>query len=581
MRVKDSQNGVSAKAFSGTTGIMLAFDIDEKLKKDFLGFAIRRTDKFKTAWLQGALRFPGEQTGTTFGLVDSNLAPIQKFRWSDYSVYPGSDYTYEIIAVNGKPGKLKYTEGPTLKISTQSTTSGKHEVVFNRAVAASQAYERKFGQTKPNNEDDPAHLEAREWLSRGIKERLLSFLRRAKDNTFSLDIAIYEFEVREIVDVLNKLVNKANAPKIRLIYHAKKKDEQTLVNEERVHELDRKITVIPRVTHKIFHHKFVILKQNGQPVSVLAGSTNFTDNAFYLQANVVHVMNDQAIAGAYDKLFENLVANSSDPSKTKAYNSEPENFAPVGNAHIYFSPRKGLIDITELRNLLKNAAHNFILCSAFDIHEELIDIIENHPNQQLVKYGLQNSRSKLTGFHRNQTFAVPGFLKESVASAFKAESTKRRGGEGSIYIHLKTFVVDFATDHPKVIFGSHNFSKAASDGNDENLNIIENDTEVADIYMIEMFRLYDHYRFRFNQDREKKDIDLAIEALKKQKKATTAEPQKAAIDLEIKKLREKKKLVKPKPLELAPDNSWIADYFDPNDFKFLERQTFIGNDPVV
>lgn len=576
MRVKDSKNGISARAFAGTTGIMLAFDINEKLKKDFLGFAIRRTDKFKTAWLQGALRFPGEQNGTAFALADSNLAPIQKFRWSDYSVYPASDYSYEIIAVNGKPGKLKYTEGPTIKISTQSTKSGKYEVVFNRAVAASQAYERKFGNTKPNDEDDPAHLEAREWLSRGIKERVLSFMRRAKDSSFSLDIAIYEFEVREIVDVLNKIANKGKGPKIRLIYHAKKGDEQTLVNVERIHELDPSITVIPRVTHKIFHHKFVILKQNGQPLSVLAGSTNFTDNAFYLQANVVQIINDPAIAGAYEKLFDNIAANSSDPAKTKAYNSKPENFAPIGNTHVYFSPRKGLIDIAELKNLLKNAGVNFILCSAFDIHDDLVNIISDHPNPKVVKYGLQNSKSKLTGFHRNQTFTVPDFLRESVASAFKAESTKRRGGEGSIYIHLKTFVIDFATDHPKVIFGSHNFSKAASDGNDENLTIIENDTDLADIYMIEMFRLYDHYRFRFNQDREKEAIDDQIEELKKLKK-TASDAEKARIDKQIEDLKKKKAAVKSKPLELTPDNSWIADYFDPNDFKFLERKTFMGD----
>lgn len=45
--------------------------------------------------------------------------------------------------------------------------------------------------------------------------------------------------------------------------------------------------------------------------------------------------------------------------------------------------------------------------------------------------------------------------------------------------------------------GSHNFSKAASQGNDENFLIVRGDTEVADAYGCELMRLYDHYRFRF------------------------------------------------------------------------------------
>ncbi|MEM7391550.1 MAG: phospholipase D-like domain-containing protein [Verrucomicrobiota bacterium] len=98
-------------------------------------------------------------------------------------------------------------------------------------------------------------------------------------------------------------------------------------------------------------------------------------------------------------------------------------------------------------------------------------------------------------------------------------------------------ITDFTTSEPTVIVGSHNFSKNASDKNDENVVVIKGDTDVADTYFCEMLRLYDHYRFRFN-------------AKKKSGQGTV------------------------KPLTLSPDNSWTDSYFDPDNLKFEERLRF-------
>ena len=64
------------------------------------------------------------------------------------------------------------------------------------------------------------------------------------------------------------------------------------------------------------------------------------------------------------------------------------------------------------------------------------------------------------------------------------------------YIHTKYMILDALTDNPLVVTGSANFSMASTDKNDENMLIIQGDTSVADIYLTEFYRLFDHFKAR-------------------------------------------------------------------------------------
>ncbi|MBI4593406.1 MAG: hypothetical protein HY728_04265, partial [Candidatus Rokubacteria bacterium] len=64
------------------------------------------------------------------------------------------------------------------------------------------------------------------------------------------------------------------------------------------------------------------------------------------------------------------------------------------------------------------------------------------------------------------------------------------------YLHTKYMLVDPLGPHPLVVSGSANFSKASTEDNDENMLIIRGDTRVADIYLGEFMRLYNHFAFR-------------------------------------------------------------------------------------
>lgn len=531
MRAMHSKNGIRIKAYAGTTGVMLVMDVTQSKRKGLLGFAIEREGPgAKHRWLKGLLRFPGEEVGEYLTPVDSKVAPIQKFRWSDYSVYPSTRYTYRVHGVYAGGYGLKYKKGGEVSVVTEPLYERRHQVIFNRAVAASQAYSRRFGGVNP---DEPGNEAARDWLSRGLREKLLSFIGRADSESWALDVAIYEIELPEVVAALRHA--HSQGARVRVLYHAKTGDHQTEVNEEHLGPLPEKLKK-GRETSKIFHQKFVVLSLLGEdgarsPVSVLSGSTNFTPNGVYRQANVIHVVEDPGLAAEYLALFEHIHAGAT-PSETRTYINENNPITDLAE-QVLFSPRSGLVDLDEIASVVDDYTHSdLIFCTAFKLHEKIRGALRPKKDG-LVRYGLQNRKSTITGIHRNAEFTVPAYLKGGL-EGFLKESTA--GQKGSIYIHLKAILCDFTRDDPVIISGSHNLSAAGSKSNDENMLVLWGDTSVADSYLCEMFRFYDHYRFRYN--------------VKKDKGA------------------------KKKKLALVTDDSWTNPYFKEGSFKSVERVRF-------
>ena len=512
MRAKKTKNGISLKLYTGTTSVLMSFNVTDERREGLLGFAVRRKDVHYRnkrpndwRWIKAMLKFkPAKKrknASKKYRPTATNIAPIQKFRWSDYSVYANLPYSYQLIAVYGVPGKLEYVKGPIIKIKTESLRSGKHQVVFNRAVAASQAYARKpFGNTNPDDESDPLHQDARNWLTRGLRQKIEHFIKSAKDDTYALDVAIYEMEYDGFVDLFKKAYKRG--VKLNIIYHARKKDAQTADNENHLKKIVKKAKT-PRVTSAIFHQKFMILSKKNKkgeyvPKSILTGTTNFTPNGLWRQANVVHVIRDKALAKEYSILFAQLL-QSKGRGDTKKHINKNHPLQTNKDMYASFSPRSKWADIDLLESHIRNAKSELFLCSAFKMHPRITQAIEDKTD--IIRYGLQNSRTRITGLHRNKSFTVPAILKDGL-EGFLKESTK--GQRGNIMIHLKTLILDFTIENPTVIVGSHNFSRPASRSNDENFVVIKGNTSVADIYFGEMMRLYDHYRFRYNIRRKKK-----------------------------------------------------------------------------
>ena len=504
MRAIEETNDLRVKSFAGSSGVLLAFDVPRGATQGLLGFAIRRIGGGPSRWLNGMLKFEGTAPRGT-DPVATNVAPIQKFRWSDYSVKSNTSYRYRVRPVYGTPGSPDVREGAELSLRTSGAAGGKNIVTFNRAAAASQAFERSFPYIDATMKAEQAMgntpslpQEAQVWLSRGLLEQILRFIDSAKGPGWALDIAIYEYELPDIVKAVRRAHRRG--VHVRIVYHAKSGDPQTSLNEVNVAGLPA-ASKRARRTSAIFHDKFIVLSRingRGEAIakSVLCGSTNFTENGVYRQANVVHVLKDASLASTYERLFEFLFAGNS-VGKTRQWIDRQNVIDDAsGSVFVGFSPRSEPDDLAAFASIIDRAKRDVLFCTAFKLDPSVEAALLGQPNDPILRFGLQNTRSSITGFHRDRTarFVASAFLNNGLEGFLKESTAKQRG---NILIHTKLVVVDFTSDTPTVISGSHNLGIRASHANDENFLIVRGDADVADCYGVELMRFYDHYRFRW------------------------------------------------------------------------------------
>ena len=69
-------------------------------------------------------------------------------------------------------------------------------------------------------------------------------------------------------------------------------------------------------------------------------------------------------------------------------------------------------------------------------------------------------------------------------------------GIGHAITHSKMIVIDPFSNDCKVITGSHNFSKSASEKNDDNFIVIHGNKNLAEAYTVACLATYSHYRWR-------------------------------------------------------------------------------------
>jgi phosphatidylserine/phosphatidylglycerophosphate/cardiolipin synthase-like enzyme len=543
--VANPQDDFRVKAYAGTNGVLLAMDLAEPRRKGLLGFAIEKQQGDKPwLFLFNSLTFPGKtHTFPQYHATPSDKAPLQKFRWADYAVNPGTTMHYRVHLAYGTADAPLLGESLELSITSDDGHPANQSVIFNRAVAASQAFQRKFPDLDAQisaNKNLPIEAwpdAARLWLENGLLERLLGFIERAVDAQWALDIAIYEYQLQAIIDALNAAF--ARGVQVRVLYHAQPDDPDTTLNETNLAKLPA-ANKRGRVTHNIFHDKFIVLSRvdgagQRQPQAVLCGSTNFTANGVYRQANVVHTLDDVMVAARYLQVFEEVWANPADVAAMRSWITEHNPMDPTQALFAGFSPRSGGGDLREFVEIIEAAKKDVLFVTAFSLPDAILNALLGKPHDDILRYGLQNTASSITGFHADRTaeFAATALLNTGLEGWLKENM---KGQKGNLLVHTKAVITDFTTDAPTIISGSHNLSTSASNGNDENYLIIRGDTDLADRYGLELLRFYEHYRFRY-----------------------------FAKKLELKQVS-----------PLAVDDSWTNDYYVEGDLRQLSRLRFAG-----
>ena len=382
MRTRVKNDRISVQAIAGTEVVLLGINAEDEAINGLLGFQIYKKNGADGKYypLSGGRTFETASTNTNSTSQDP---PVQSFMWSDYVVQPNLTYTYKVVPVYGTPEDLKPGDALEITISTEDLEDEKNAIFFNRGVAGSQAYSRRFGDylrwykvedfkgtflkdfIKP---EDIPNREAYIWLSRGLEEAMKGFIDQATDSQYSIRAAVYEFTyipvIQKFVDALERGVD------VKIIHHAKRESSSEMKSNANADttvtykdgsktpvsfknkEVEAKevkdsvcsaadnalkkiglkdpkfkaafdTMMIERKDTTISHNKFIILLKDGKPIQVWTGSTNYTDGGIFGQSNVGHIVRDEAVAQRYLEYWQKL---STDPIR-KTTKSKPRKLA--------------------------------------------------------------------------------------------------------------------------------------------------------------------------------------------------------------------------------------------------------------
>ncbi|AMK76032.1 MULTISPECIES: phospholipase D-like domain-containing protein [Methylomonas] len=502
-KIEISPNGLQVRAIAGTYVVLLAFTCPKAYCSGLLGFAIRREDheNGEVTWLRGLKRFdlPGDDGYS----VSSRYHPIQKFHWGDYTAKPGRNYTYTIHALTGKAGALKTFESVAVQVNCEQPaaigTKG-HAVHFNRSAAASQAFASRFPNLPAGEIVDE---NARRWLSRGLEEALIAYIDAAKAKQ-GLHLFLYEFAKDAFFQALKRA--KLRKVKLEILYDGlldSKGDGPSLDALPQIKKYGLKSVCKARTGAglNISHNKFMVLSDSkGKPVSVWSGSTNFTDSAIYGQSNVGHVISDATAAKQYFDWHQTVWKTPSlpgaDSRKVVMGLTQPPADKSAGS-HLVLSPRKSTEAISECAEWVTASKRLICFTAPFAMHDELETALAAAPAHVL---GLLNTSGvvgkALHDAPNTQLAASAAIDDKSILEVWQGRLLAESKHHAGVHVHTKILLVDPLSENPLVVTGSANFSTNSCKFNDENQLFIVGDTAVADVYLGEFMRMFDHYYFR-------------------------------------------------------------------------------------
>jgi len=560
--ISQKQHGYIIYAVSGTNTISFAIDFREADISGLLGFAVERLDKKtgKKKFLTGYKVFeeiiPKPTKATVVSTYDH---PVQSFVWDDFTCYDGSLYEYFFYPLKGQPGRIDRSLAPIrLEIVTEPLFSRKEsDVFFNRGVASSQAYSRKFLNLKPDDITDPKlKKSALAWLSRELDDAILKFIGQAKEGDTLLG-CFYEFHYEPVLTAFKSAIDRR--VNVKLIVDCKNngtKDDKGNIQdafprvanlkalekaEISLSEADGFVFKREAAKNAIQHNKFIVFikKEEKNASEVWTGSTNISNGGIHGQTNVGHWVRNKKVADQYMAYWDLLkddpggkegdeaaAVKSKNAALKKAVEALQPNIAfsswddiPKGITSV-FSPRSKSTMLDTYVKMFDTASSMSCITLAFGINKGFKDaVLDNTPANALTFMLLEKEDKKAKdsktpfvyiGAQQNVYKAWGAYLEDDLYQWTKETTTKHMQLNSHVaYIHSKFLLVNVLSEDPVVVTGSANFSKPSTNSNDENMLIIRGDTRVADIYFTEFNRIFNHYYFRavHNNLKKKKAVE--------------------------------------------------------------------------
>ncbi|HIA06844.1 MAG TPA: T9SS type A sorting domain-containing protein [Flavobacteriales bacterium] len=341
---------------------------------------------------------------------------------------------------------------------TTSNSSGDIKVYFNNSVdtsVASGTYAIELNGT--------------------FNDTISAYIGRAQ---YTIDLAIYNNSNAMIVDSINAAYDRG--VKIRYV------SESAVANTE-LGNMDTGIGYIERVNtggSGIMHNKFIVIDRDDTDNSyVLTGSTNFTTTNLFNDYNNLIIIQDQAVAKAFTLEFEEMFGDTGlTPNSSNArfgpdkLDNTPHNFIVGGNPmEVYFSPSDQTT--SHIVEAMDNTDYSLYFCILSFTKNEIGDAVQAAND----KFGVDVKGVMESINDQGEEYT------ELIANGVDIQSH-----QGVTYqIHHKYGIIDqgVSAADPMVFTGSHNWSSAAENNNDEN-TVFVHDEVIANQYYQEFIARY-------------------------------------------------------------------------------------------
>jgi phosphatidylserine/phosphatidylglycerophosphate/cardiolipin synthase-like enzyme len=534
--------------------VFLAWQFDQPIP-ECLGFSVRRKDLGDSggrflplpAWV-------GWQGGSNenWKPQTTDVWPVQKFSWEDFTATPGRTYEYQVVPMVGTKDRLKPLDELTLispEVALTPETDNDIAAYFNNGILATQHLAHVLPPWKSGapdykdllNQIGTPQNKLRQDLAGQMIGALKSLLLEAQSDRGQCYCALYELNDPELIQTI---IDSKGC--IHLILSTAGKDDST--NEEARQRLhDEGVDVTDRMLDSahIGHNKFVVYTdQTGAPQAVLAGSTNWTSTGLCAQSNNSVIIRDPRIAGFYLDYWKRLKRDTQDADgiaselQSEDFRQTNETANVDGNSTIWFSPNtkakskpKGATlesgtppDLSQVFELIRGAQQAILFLEFQPGSPSVLDVIKEaeEANPSLFIHGAATDAKAIqkfdeknpstTALYHRTAAGQPDIVNETGVAAtaindqfayWKKELLKAGPGAHAI-IHDKIVVIDpLSKNDCVVITGSHNQGYKASYANDENLLILRGNQPLALAYTTHVMDVYSHYRWRYMVEQQK------------------------------------------------------------------------------
>jgi phosphatidylserine/phosphatidylglycerophosphate/cardiolipin synthase-like enzyme len=304
-----------------------------------------------------------------------------------------------------------------------------------------------------------------------VRTWLIDFIDAAKS---SLEIAIYDLALSDAVaqpllDAVKRALSRS--VQVRLVYNVEHDGPipvppPSRTDEAVVHSLGVPVRAIPG-NPDLMHQKFVVRDRE----SVWSGSTNWTDDSWTREENVIVLVDSKEVADCFREDFEQLWSGGQVDGT--GFNHAPELKVGDETVHPWFCPKGGKHLVYRIAGAIVHAERRIRICSPVITAGQVLGTLVDVAADRKVDLGVACDGTQMQEVLRQwQSDAAASWKIPAIRSLAKLtsvsgkRSTPYAPGSTHDYMHAKVTVCD-----DTVFVGSYNLSHSGEENAENVLEI--------------------------------------------------------------------------------------------------------------